>query len=102
MGDLDQGGDGVLVGEGAVLLEVSGRGDLDGGGHVVELVAAAALRSRTCGKGIEFWAPTNDDEKNIIPQVGVGRALQTRLHLGLGQVEGFRHDHVHLGAEQVG
>jgi len=32
----------------------------------------------------------------------VGRALQTRLHLGLGQDAGFRQDHVHLGAEQVG
>jgi len=37
-----------------------------------------------------------------LPQAGVGRWLQTRLHLGLGQVVGLRHDHVHLGAEQVG
>jgi len=36
------------------------------------------------------------------PQVGVGLELQTRLHLGLGQVVGLRHDHVHLGAEHVG
>jgi len=28
--------------------------------------------------------------------------LQTKLHLGFGQVVGFRQDHVHLGAEQVG
>jgi len=39
-----------------------------------------------------------DDE----PQAGVGRALHAKLHLGLGQVVGLRHDHVHLGAEQVG
>jgi len=37
-----------------------------------------------------------------LPQAGVGRWLQARLHLGLGQVVGFRQDQVHLGAEQVG
>jgi len=41
--NLDKGGH-VLVGwESAMVLEMGGRSELDGGGHVVELVAAAAL-----------------------------------------------------------
>jgi len=56
-----------MFGQSAVHLQVSGRGNLDGSGHVVELVAAAALRLRGTASGS-----------------GSGVALQRALGLGAG------------------
>jgi len=63
--DLEQRGQ--VLGQSAVDLQVSGRGNLDGGGHVVELVAAAALRLGSTAGGS-----------------GSGVALQRALGLGAG------------------
>jgi hypothetical protein len=55
MRDLDERGHGGLVGQLAVFVEVSGRRELNGGSHVVKLVAAAALRlgaAGGCGAGV--------------------------------------------------
>jgi len=72
VGDFYQSRDRVLVGEGAVVLHVGGRGDLDGCGHVVELVAAAALRSRTTSRGGTSIA------NEVALGLGAGRGLSAR------------------------